>query len=143
MDFKGCKVEKQIDDTKIRLNRTSERLRFELGQVLFPLHRQQLLLLVVTRLAGRYQVAFGAAAAARNRHDVVHRQAIGGYFTVAIVTDTLGQASLPPLAYSDVASFSALAANLRLIQIVSIRLVGHGVVLMLSVDYPLGQRDCF
>lgn len=143
MDFKGCKVEKQIDDPKIWFKRSSERLRFKFGQVLFPLHRQQLFLFVVTRLAGRYQVAFGAAAAARNRHDVVHRQSIGWCFTVAIVTDTLGQASFPPLAYSDFASFPALAANLRLIQIVSIRLVRHGVILMLQIDYPPGQRDCF
>jgi hypothetical protein len=45
------------------------------------------------------------------------------------------------LAFSDFTSFAALAANLHLIQIVSIRLVRHGVILMLPMDYPLGERD--
>jgi len=52
-------------------------LRMHLGQVLIPLHRQQLLFLDVALLAAGDDVAPGGASAACHRNDMVHGQISG------------------------------------------------------------------
>src|SRR4051794_33188664 len=61
-------------------------------------------------------VAFGAPAAADDRHDVVHRERAAGEFFPAIVADAGRAPPLPPLACAQLACLFALAPDI---------LVGH------------------
>ncbi len=100
-------------------------LLFKTGQKFVPLHRQQLFLLVVTVLAGRNNIALGAATATRNRHNMIHRQYTGRCFTTTVMTNTLGKAPFPPLALPQLAGLVALPPDLGFIQVVGIGLDRH------------------
>ena len=78
-------------------------------QITFPLHGQQALFGGVARFAGRHHIAFGAFAAARHRHDVIHGQLPRRGFATAVMADPLGAAPLPPLGLAQLAGLMTLA----------------------------------
>src|SRR5204863_10133617 len=80
------------------------------------LPRESMLFLIVAFFARGDDVAFGALAAADDRHEVVHGERSGGKFFPAIVADADRAPPLPPLACAQFARLFALAPNL---------LVGH------------------
>ena len=93
-------------------------LRMHLGQVLIPLHRQQLLFPDVALLAAGNDVPLDGSSAACNRNDMVHGQISGRGRTPAVMADPLCATAFPPLAGPKFAGFLPLSSDLGFIQII-------------------------
>lgn len=91
-NFYGCFFE-----FKLAVSRLSPLKLLYIG---IPLNGQQLLFGVVTLLAARNDVSFGAFTATGYRHDMIHGQPFGRKGTAAIVADPFCQATFPPLGLS-------------------------------------------
>ena len=101
-------------------------LRMHLGQVLIPLHRQQLLFPDVALLAAGDDVAPGGASAACNRNDMVHGQISGRGRAPTVMADPLCATAFPPLTGPEFAGFLPLSSDLGFIQIIGKGRQGHG-----------------
>src|SRR5262245_38651016 len=82
-----------------------------------PLADQLMLLGVVARLAGGYDVSARRASASDDRNQVVHRQLAGSDPSPTVMTDTRRAAALPPLRLAELARSLALAADVGLVDL--------------------------
>ena len=81
----------------------------ELFEVFFPLHGQKLFFGVVACFAAGHDVAPGAFAAARYRHDVIHCQRAGRRCAPAIKAFTFCHPALPPLGFPQLPGLAAFS----------------------------------
>src|SRR5262249_59866764 len=99
-----------LGDTRKRYSRVG-RGGVQPLEVRLPLERDQRLLVRVALLARRHDVAARRAAAAAERHLVIHRERAVSDAPPAVVADAVGDTALPPRALPQLARLRALAAQ--------------------------------
>jgi hypothetical protein len=67
------------------------------GEVGFPLHGNELLLLIVAFLAAGNDITFGGFSASGDGYDVIHGELFGLDRATAVITDAFVTFSFPPL----------------------------------------------
>ena len=67
------------------------------GEVGFPLHRKELLLLIVAFLTAGNDITFCGFSASGDGYDVIHGELFGRYRATAVITDAFVTFSFPPL----------------------------------------------
>ena len=75
------------------------------------LERESVLAFGVAFLAARHEIALCGFATANDRHEVIHRQICRRKLSTAMMADAGRPFALPPLAGTQLSSFSAFAAN--------------------------------
>ncbi len=73
--------------------------------------RQPVFAFRITSFAASHDIAFGGFATANDRHEVIHRQICRRKLSTAMMADAGRPFALPPLAGTQLSSFSAFAAN--------------------------------
>jgi hypothetical protein len=73
--------------------------------------RQPVFAFGIAFFAARHEITFGGFATANNRHQVIHRQICRRKLSTAMMADAGRPFALPPLAGTQLSSFSAFAAN--------------------------------
>jgi hypothetical protein len=73
--------------------------------------RQPVLAFGVAFFATRHKIAFGGLATPNDRHEMIHGQGRRREFAAAMMADAGGSFALPPLAGTQLPSFSPLAAD--------------------------------
>ena len=73
--------------------------------------RQPVFAFGIASFAASHDIAFGGFATANDRHEVIHRQICRRKLSTAMMADAGRPFALPPLAGTQLSSFSAFAAN--------------------------------
>ena len=90
------------------------------GQIVFPLHGQQLLFIVVARFTAGCQVPFCAFPSAGDRYNMIHGQFFRGDLTTAIGANPFGTSPFPPLRMPQIPGLVTLPADIGIVEIESI-----------------------